>query len=703
MSFKDRSGSLCEGLAAMARRICTDYVDPDALQAFLANRLVPLDKNPGLRPVGIGEVHRRIIGKAIMHVLKRDVQHSTGSIQLCAGQEAGCEAAVHAITRLFEDEATDGLLLVDADNAFNRLNRSAALWNIQFTCPSFSTVLINCYRRPSRLFVTGGMELESCEGTTQGDPLAMAMYAVATIPFIHTLHGILSQVWFADDAQGVGSLTALRAWWDKILQLGPKYGYFPKATKTHLVVKPHLVEKARAIFATTGIQISLGQRDLGAAVGNMESRLAHIATKVSRWQADIIELGKIAQCEPHAAHAAFVHGLRHCWTYTQRTMVNIDSQMQPLEDTIRQQFIPSLLGRTVSNEERRMLALPGRFGGAALDNPAKSSQIKYEDSKIISSDLVERIIQQDRFSLPCPIVQKNIKADRRKQRENMWQNEVNALLTELPASQSRALLCAQEKGASAIITTRPVKAFGFALPKHEFRDILLMRYNWPLPNLPSRCPCGKHFDVHHSQMCKLGGFIHMRHNDVRDLFGEECKKVLNDVQLEPPLQPLNGEQLVPASANTADDARADIRVKGFWIRQQSAFFDTRIFYPHAQCYQGQPLKKIYTSIEKEKKRKYCDRILQVEHGTFTPLVFSSNGGMGKEASSTLKRLATLIAESKNESYSSTMGLLRCRFSFCLMRAAITCLRGSRRLRPTAAMLDTPTLLVNRESGIADSD
>jgi hypothetical protein len=701
LSFKTSSGNLCDSLAMMARRLCTTFVDPLGLRAFLANRLVPLDKNPGLRPVGIGEVHRRIIGKAIMHVLKRDIQNSAGPLQLCVGQEAGCEAAIHAMTRIFANEATDGLLLVDADNAFNRLNRSAALWNIQYTCPPLSTVLINCYRESARLFVTGGMELQSQEGTTQGDPLAMAMYAMAILPLIHSLQGIISQVWFADDAQGAGKLPALRVWWDRLIDLGPKYGYFPKAAKTHLVVKPHLFAEAQVAFSHTGVQISLGQRDLGAAIGDLPSVRAHIAAKVSQWKADVVNLAKVAKSEPHAAHAAFVQGLRHRWTFLQRTMVDIGAQLQPLEDSIRQQYIPSLLGRTVSDAERDMLALPGRYGGAAIDNPVQLSTIKYADSAAISSGLVGMIVQQDPFSLPCPHAQQTVRADRRKVREQSWKNQATELMRTLPEGQCRALLCAQEKGASAVITTRPLKEFGFALPKHEFRDVLLMRYDWPLPNLPSRCPCGQRFDVHHSQICKLGGFVHMRHNDVRDLFGGQCRRVLNDVQIEPPLQHLTGEHLYPASANISDEARVDVRAKGFWLRQQSAFFDVRIFYPHAQCYRDKPLQQVYCSLEKEKKRHYGDRILQVEHGTFTPLVFSSNGGMGRETNEAIKRLACHIADSTGESYSSTMGLLRCRFSFTLLRSAITCLRGSRRLRPSSLLADNPTSLIQHEAGIPD--
>ena len=88
---------------------------------------------------------------------------------------------------LFEKEDTEAVLLVDADNAFNRINCQAALHNINILCPSFSTILQNTYGAPIRLFITDEGELSTTEGTTQGDPLAMAMYALAVTPLIQAL------------------------------------------------------------------------------------------------------------------------------------------------------------------------------------------------------------------------------------------------------------------------------------------------------------------------------------------------------------------------------------------------------------------------------------------------------------------------------------------------------------------------------------
>ena len=96
-SFKSASIDLCESLAATARRICTCYVDPRGLTAFVACHLIALDKCPGVRPIGIGETARRLIDRAIARVLSDDNQAAAGPLQLCAGHQSGCESAVHAI------------------------------------------------------------------------------------------------------------------------------------------------------------------------------------------------------------------------------------------------------------------------------------------------------------------------------------------------------------------------------------------------------------------------------------------------------------------------------------------------------------------------------------------------------------------------------------------------------------------------------
>ena len=191
--FKKSSDRLCAALADAARVICTSVLTDRDLSAFTAARLVPLDKTPGVRPIAVGEMFRRIICKAIMKVIERDVLCSTAPYQMCVGVPSACEAAVHAMERLFHDPSVQGILLVDASNAFNALNRSAAMHNIPRLCPSLANVFRNTYSRPIRLFVTGGGEISSEEGTCQGHPLTMAFYAVAVMPLIRNLQTVHQQ------------------------------------------------------------------------------------------------------------------------------------------------------------------------------------------------------------------------------------------------------------------------------------------------------------------------------------------------------------------------------------------------------------------------------------------------------------------------------------------------------------------------------
>jgi len=119
----------------------------------------------------------------------------------------------------FDDSETEAILLVDASNAFNSINFQAALHNAQVICPPLYQILLNTCHSEVRMIIPLGGEILSSEGTTQGDPLAMSMYALAVVPLIHDLKSRISevnQVWFADDATGAGTCASLRAWWDSL-------------------------------------------------------------------------------------------------------------------------------------------------------------------------------------------------------------------------------------------------------------------------------------------------------------------------------------------------------------------------------------------------------------------------------------------------------------------------------------------------------
>ena len=96
-----------------------------------------------------------------------------------------------------------------------------------------------------------------------------------------------------------------------------------------------------------------------------------------------------------------------------------------------------------------------------------------------------------------------------------------------------AVVQAKEKGASSWLSVIPLEEHGFILNKGEFRDAVSLRYNKKLRGLPSKCPCGQIYNETHALNCKKGGFVIIRHNNVRDFEANLMKKVYSDVELEP--------------------------------------------------------------------------------------------------------------------------------------------------------------------------
>ena len=108
-----------------------------------------------------------------MNVMKNNLQVGVGKLQLCGRHLAGCEVGVHALVDLFDDDETEGVVQVDASNAFNSINRNILLHNAKIICPQFGTYIRNSYCTPARFFITSGAEISSREGKKQSDPIAM--------------------------------------------------------------------------------------------------------------------------------------------------------------------------------------------------------------------------------------------------------------------------------------------------------------------------------------------------------------------------------------------------------------------------------------------------------------------------------------------------------------------------------------------------
>ena len=218
-----------------------------------------------------------------------------------------------------------------------------------------------------------------------------------------------------------------------------------------------------------------GKRHLGAALGSKTFTEEYVKDKVKTWTKEITKLAEVAISQPHAAYAAFAHGLSSRWTYLLRTIPDIEDLLLPLESAIHQHLIPALIGRApCSSLERELLALPVRLGGLGLCNPAKSSSQAFKSSEQITAPLVALIVSRETNCMMNPATTTTLKNIVKKANRLRQNEQAKGIYTQLTPDAMRCVDLAREEGSSSWLSVLPFEEHGFLLHKSEFRDALGM-------------------------------------------------------------------------------------------------------------------------------------------------------------------------------------------------------------------------------------
>ena len=363
----------------------------------------------------------------------------------------------------------------------NPINRKVLLHNIQYLCPVLATYTINCYQIPSRLFVQGRKEISSAEGATQGDPVAMPIYAIGITPLLSEIkepNSNVTQAAFADDLDGVGKLQQLLTWWNNIVEYGPLLGYYPRADKSWLVVKEYLFEEAIEVFSGSNVRITVGHEYLGGFLSSIPGQTEYVRKKVDNWIRLVRALADIAKSEPQAAYASFVAGFCGRVTYFIRTIPNMSSMLLDLDLVITNELIPAITdGRSVSDEEQESLALPVKLGGLGIPIFAECCKTEFRNSKLVCSQQVAAIVAQNNADdLRPPPVEDHRRRIVREKYETQ-KSKLEQLRAGMSSEQLRANDIAQMKGSSSWLTALPLKQEGYVLSKRQFFDASALRYH----------------------------------------------------------------------------------------------------------------------------------------------------------------------------------------------------------------------------------
>ena len=189
---------------------------------------------------------------------------------------------------------------------FNATNTKTMLHNISVLCPIISPYISNCYNTPACLFIIGGTEILWKEGTKQGDPTAVAAYALGvTLLIQHFLEMTSSkkpysnETKYADDFAVAGSIKETKCYWEHLNSFALFFGYFPKASKSHVTVKGQYLEITNVVFGNTKLNLTLkGMGHLGTVIGNHLYKEKYVSELVTNLNDQLQLLSKKAETQP---------------------------------------------------------------------------------------------------------------------------------------------------------------------------------------------------------------------------------------------------------------------------------------------------------------------------------------------------------------------------------------------------------------------
>jgi len=696
LRYKQSSVKLQQAIATFAQWIANEIVPWAAIRSLMANRLVALDKNPGVRPIGIGSSWRRLLAKILLLLAGESATEACGADQVCAGLQSGIEGAIHAAAAVWKEHANEpefGFLCVDARNAFNELNRTTMLWVVRHEWPAGCVFTFNCYRHYARLVIRENsgkaVTIFSRAGVTQGDPISMILYGVTTTPLIRKLkhrNKNLIHIWYADDGNVGGKFKDIKHYWQQLEKLGPTYGYYPERAKSKIITHytKENIESAERIFK--GLfkrsNITTGERFLGGYIGRNQLFEPWLQSKISSWVSSVNNLRPACKLYPQAAYCGLQKSLQMEWQFLQRVCKCPADSFKPLEQAIAD-FISSLFQHPPP--PRQLTSLPVKSAGLSLPNPTTTAQQNYAASIKITNDLVKSIRNRQIFSLlEHSKTASDAKHYMKTERHETNQNQFDAILDEpsflqrLPdeisqpekekAFQQRLLKRATKTG--NWLTTMPLTSIQTNLSASEFRDNLHIRYGMTPRDLPEKCDgCSGRFSMYHAFTCRKDGFLIHRHNEIQRELADLAAAAFTPMAIR-------HEPKINATGDETNNNRGDILIRGFYQNATDCIIDVSNHYLDSLTYYETDPHQVLKEKENVKKRKYLKDCL-AQRRSFVPFCSSIDGMLGEEATSILKVIATKLSQKWSQPYSQTSGYVKARMAIAIARSAHRCIRGSR--------------------------
>ena len=666
---------------------------PVHVSAYLAGgKLIALDKSkegspPDVRPIAVGETLRRLTGKCICTILRNKFSSFFEPSQFGVACKAGAEKIVHSLRRCIEDNWLNGdfvVFKVDMLNAFNMVSRQAVLDECATFFPELLPWVSWCYGSHSSLWHPMG-QVSSQSGVQQGDPLGPMLFALVLHKLVTSievdddcLHLIL-EAWYLDDGVLAGEKSAVIRALHLIEELGPYLGLHINFSKCELFSR-----NGNSHFPPVVESSLLPNMDiLGVPIGDFVHCSRFIAEKCATPKTLLKALVDVSAVDLHVAFSI----LRMCGSYCK--LVHLARATPPshcadylklFDEEVRLCFT-SCIAVDVPDLSWQQAQLSPSLGGLGFRSLALHSSAafiaSFASSGFCSPDNIHMLQAVTRFNaqvhplesttaeavLACPPLQRALS-------KKLDNHAFQSLLSSSSQVNKARILSVSAPHAGSWISATPSTGLDLHLDSAECQ--VALRW-WLGLDTSGGSPCPLCPDTaldplgHHAATCRHGGDVVARHNRLRDIVTNFCRRAHLSVQVEV------GYGLARDHINSRP---ADILVQG-WDRGKPAAFDVTVTSPLTPVSLNNASASVGAAAYAAECRKHAanDTRCQELGWLCIPLAVETYGNWGKEAQSVFSRLASLLSISQAIPKPKMLSEIYSRLNMSLVRSVARAIMG----------------------------
>ena len=670
---------------------------PEDVAPFLAGARLhaALKKDGGIRPIAIGNLLRRLVGRCCSTRLQEKSSAFFSPHQLGVSVRGGCEAILHSARKILEADPSLWCLQIDFINAFNLVSREAAFKEVLESFPEILAWVSTCYGRDSHLLFGSETLLSQC-GFHQGDPLAALLFSLVLQSLVNLIKervpSLMLNAWYLDDGTLIGTVEELQAVVDMVKVEGPPKGLILSTAATSAPAPPKSTIWSpghvggaedpldRGLERVTAEGVTL----LGAPLGSpafVEESLKHKVQKVE----EITGLLPLLE-DPHTEFTL----LRSCLALPKISFLlrAVDTsthtgQLQKF-DRVTREGLTRILGSPLNERSWSQAKLPVALGGLGLRGAEDHAPVAYAASLLCSQLLVQSLLGVD-HQLPIDPEAGNLSpqllaAISAAQGEEALEADLvglnqHQMSSKVDLHQQRQLIGGIEEEevrevarisslslphAGDWLNTAPLTALGLHLRPSEFVLTVKYRLGMPVYDRAGPCPaCLRPSDAlgDHAMCCGSGGERISRHNALRD--------AIFDTAASAGLAPVKeGRFLLPG----ADRRPADVLVP-HWAGGRDVALDVTVVHPtqaatmpNAATTPGFALSFAY-----DRKIRGAEEDCQRQGIAFIPMVAESFGGWHTAAEREVKKLGAALARHTGQEEGQATGHLWGRLGILLQR------------------------------------